>query len=285
MDKLLKYSLSGITACFLLITACNNNTTPTEKKLDLSEFSKEEKRLILDRLNNLKPNNGYFQGGLRADKILDTLMLLEPTNSDHHHTKSVGHSKIGNYHIAFPLLEEAVKINPPDILYYYPWLLLYYYHDYERALKYFNEFDDLTPNQVDFAMSENVYYLKGMALKQLGRDEEAIASLTQAVKSDGENVDPYVHVYRGICYLQQKKYDAAIADFDFVLNDLDDPRNSMAHYYKGEAYLQKGSIDKAKMHFLEAQKLIEKGYVKTDPYWELFDFVSGERVKDKLESL
>lgn len=83
-----------------------------------------------------------------------------------------------------------------------------------------------------------------------GKEQEAqqyIARLPQ-----GETVDPATLLNIGIKHYNDKKLDAAIAEFDRVVRE--NPNLPDAYYYRGLAYLASGKTAEAKADF---QKLIE----------------------------
>ncbi len=72
---------------------------------------------------------------------------------------------------------------------------------YERSIKRLNEYDDLTPNQPDFCWGEHINFLKGLCFKQMGDYENSIKEFNTLIEYEGEYVDVYGYVYRGISYM------------------------------------------------------------------------------------
>ncbi|MEO1517736.1 MAG: tetratricopeptide repeat protein [Bacteroidota bacterium] len=225
----------------------------------------------------------YHQGSHIRQAMFDSLILLDPQNEYHYRQKSVAHTKIGDFHIAFPLLEKAASIDPAEALYYYSWLLAYFYRDYERALQRLEEFDALTPNAPDIAWGEDVRYMKGLVYKQMGQYENAIEQFDLYERESTGSIDTYTYVYRGICWTKLRMPRKAIADFDLAIKDYS--RCSMAYYYKGVALTKTGQKDNAKKAFQKARELVAKGYKKTDAYKEVYDEVYLEMIDDQLALL
>lgn len=259
MEKSLKYFLS-ITLLVLVFYACNESS---------ENHSSSE-------LNGSK----FYQGSIYSQLLCDSLIQLDPKNAKLYQTKSIPHTKIGDYHIAFPLLEKAYQLDPKETGYYYGWLLLYYYRDYERAILKLNEFDDFTPNQADFAWGEHVNYLKGLCYKQMREYDKAIKEFDKVIELEGDYVDVYAFVYRGICKMMLEENEDAIIDFHEAINNYEN--NSMAYFYLGLAQERIGNKNAAQNAYSTSLDLLKKGFLNRDPYHEVFDAVSVEMVKDHL---
>jgi tetratricopeptide (TPR) repeat protein len=269
MDKLLIFFLSVIV---MLLHAC------TPKTVSYEHLSAAERKAEAEAYRAAQPP--FYQGSLYKEEMFDTLQMIDPGNAYYWWQQSIPHTKIGDYHIAIPILEEALAIDPAETLYYYSWLLINNYHDFPRALQYLEQFDQLTPNQIDYAWGENVLFLKGLAHKELGQYAEAITEFTNCIEKEGKNVDIYTYVYRGITYLRMGEYEAAMADFDYALQDY--PRCTMAHFYKGETLMKMGQEAAARQALEEARRLLKRGIKKTDPYKDVFDEVQEVMIDDLL---
>lgn len=106
----------------------------------------------------------YYGNNERGNEIIKYAMTKADSLSDgDYHAISVQNTKNGNYDIAINALEKGMDINPRELGGYYGWILLYYYRDYERALKVLNEYDAFTPNFSDAPSGEDIHYLKGLA--------------------------------------------------------------------------------------------------------------------------
>lgn len=267
----------------VLLCLLSCHVSSTKKEIDLSHLTTEDTELLIERVQGDVNKKMPFQGSLIHQHKCDTLLALKHNVVGALQEKSTPHTKIGDYHIAFSLLEEAAAVNPQDALYYYSWLLLYYFRDYERALDRLSQFDDFTPNETDVAWGENVNYLKGLAYKQLGQYVEAIKEFSKAIADEGDNVDLYAFVYRGISYLHKNEIALAVKDFDKAIQIYD--KCTAAYFWKAEAYLKQGSQQEAILLLEKAKQLLEQGYYKSDAYMELFDIPVLAQVEDKLLGL
>ncbi|MBG6128830.1 tetratricopeptide (TPR) repeat protein [Aquimarina sp. EL_43] len=274
MERLFVYILN---VCLIgLLYSCRE-----EKVVDYSEWTDKQKSEETKRLEYEK--KWFFQGAVNEQAYLDTLIALNPDTADYYIEKSIANSKIGDYHIAIPLLEKAMEIDPKETLYYTSWLMTDLYKDYDRALLYLNQYDDYTPNKTDYAWGENVNSLKGEVLQALERHEEAIHEFTNVIKEEGDYVKASVYVYRGISYMHQKKYKIAISDFDMAIKLFD--KSSMGYYYKGLTFLEMGNKKEAILAIEQSKKLIEQGYKASDPYKEVYNEIYLMQVEDKLKEI
>ena len=268
MDKLLKYSLSSILLLCILFSNC--------KKAEKIEQEADENTLLTQR-------KSYYQGSRYRQEYSDKLISIDSTNAEYYQGKSMAHTKIGDYHIAFPLLEKAYSLDKKEIGYYYGWLLLYYYRDYERAIARLNEYDDLTPNEPDFCWGEHINFLKGLCYKQMKDYDNAINEFNTLINYEGEHVDVYGYVYRGISHLRLENYKMAIEDFDVAIKIY--PNCSMAYFYKGLTYQKLGFPKLAKEAYFTAKDLLERGYIHRESYQEVFDAISVAMVDDYINNL
>ena len=273
MEKLHAYILSFCSIVF--IVSCTTKNT-------FKDLSEEEKKQKIEEIMYKK--SSYLQGSIVGQKYYDSLIILDPDNAEYYKNKSIPHSKIGDYHIAFPLLQKAMELNPEETLYYTAWLMTDLYKDYDRALQYLNQYDDYTPDKVDYAWGENVNFLKGEVLQALGRHEEAIIEFTKAIEEEGEDhIDYSAFVYRGISYDYLGELEKALGDYNSTLKIYD--KSSMAYYYRGLTYLKLDKKQKAIKDLEIALSLIKKGYKKSDPYKEVYNEIYAMQVEDKLKEL
>ena len=274
MERLHAYILSFFAVVF--IVSC------TTKKNTFKDLTEEEKKHKIEEMMYKK--SPYLQGSITGQKYYDSLIMLDPDNAEHYKNKSIPHSKIGDYHIAFPLLQKAMELNPEETLYYTAWLMTDLYKDYDRALQYLNQYDDYTPDKVDYAWGENVNILKGEVLQALGRHEEAIIEFTKAIEEEGEDhIDYSAFVYRGISYDYLGDLEKALDDYNSTLKIYD--KSSMAYYYRGLTYLKLDKKQNAIKDLEIALSLIKKGYKKSDPYKEVYNEIYAMQVEDKLKEL
>lgn len=226
-------------------------------------------------------NHRFYQGSDWSQKMYDTLIMLQPDVEMYYRQKSVPYTKRGDFHVAIPLLEKSLELDPQENLYYYSWLTLFHYRDYEKALKLLHRYDDLTPNVRDYAQGTNVNYLKGLALAQLGRFDEAIEEYNQVISDEGEQAGTDVYTYKGIAHYKNNEPQLAIESLEKAMQFFE--KNGMAMYFLALSKYDIGEISAASNWLIRAGENILKGNKKNHPYYEVFDEVHYEQVLDKAE--
>jgi tetratricopeptide (TPR) repeat protein len=276
MGELLKYFRNGIFIYgIIILLGCDN--IPLQSRIQYFHTSQEidslESRISAEIFH-------MYEGSLLRQSKLDTLIAINPEKEEYYRRKSFAHTRIGDYHLAFPLIQKAVQLDPFNALYFAGWQLLYMYRDYDRALDYYTYYDDINPG-VDYIRGENVNFLKGLAYKQKGNYDEAVKEFDLCILHEKEGVSEYVYVYRGIANLKNECLEASLEDFDIALEKF--PNCTMAYVYKGEALINLNRLNEAETELLKARKLLSKGVKKNHPYVEVFDEVHLYQVDELLD--
>lgn len=216
----------------------------------------------------------------KGNKIMRySISKLENLDPKIYHALSVQNTKNGNYDIAIPALEKSYEIIPEEAGAYYGWVLLYYYHDYEKSLKILNKYDETTPNFIDAPMGENIHYLKGLAYAQLKDYDNAIKEYNMVIDEE-KDVYYLVLLNKGISLYYSKKYTEAILLFDKTLISYD--KCSEAYYFKGLSQLKLNDINSACTNFNKSINLIKQGYKSSDTYVELFHEIYEKEVENSI---
>jgi tetratricopeptide (TPR) repeat protein len=227
-----------------------------------------------------------FGNDERGNKIMKfALSKIENPRENVYHAISVQNTKNGNYNIAINALEKAYKINPNEVGAYYGWVLLYYYHDYKKALAVLNKYDDLTPNFSDHPMGECIHYLKGLAYKELGDFELALKEFDLSIKYaleelDESWIDVQILLNKGITLFYQNKNEEAIVAFESVLKNYNEC--SEAFYFKGLALANLNKKGETCNSLTKSLELIKKGYKYSDSYVELFHEIYEQDVHEAI---
>jgi tetratricopeptide (TPR) repeat protein len=224
--------------------------------------------------------NHMYEGSLLRQMKFDTLIALNDENEEYFRKKSFRYSRRGQFDIAYPLMEEAIKLDPLNALYFTSWQKLFIYRNYEDALEDLHYYDDISEG-VNYVWGENINYLKGLAYKQLGMYDEAVAEFDKCIAHEGDGTSEYVYVYRGISNLRHECLDDAIEDFKKAISKYSNC--TMAYVYMGEAFLQMQALKEARTYLSQAEDLLCKHAKKTHPYFEVFDEVQLVQVYDLLD--
>jgi len=102
--------------------------------------------------------------------------------------------------------------------------------NFSRGAEFLQQAIDLTPTD------HNLWYQRGLALIEAGRNQEAYNDLTKAIQLNPRHGNTYKA--RGTASLNLKKYDEAIADLNLALEI--SPRDARAYVERGMAKIHKG---------------------------------------------
>ncbi len=257
------------------------------KAQDILDFLEEKhftKRQILDMATYIS-----YHGNDKCGNELMNLCIArhDSITAGDWHTYSVQNTKHGNYAEAIQALEKSLLINAKEVEGYYGWVLLYYYRDYEKSLKHLNHYDDLTPQDVDAPVGENIHFLKGLCYYQLHQYQKAIKEFEineqfEVSHFGQKNCNTYIYFYIARCYeklndLKQAEnyYKKAIKQSQFPVE---------ANYYLGLLYNQINKKELGTKHLQKSLKDIKLGYKQQDIYIELFDEVYQSQIEEILNS-
>ena len=229
----------------------------------------------------------YIRNNERGNALMRyglSKLEVAPTYEDYH-ALSVQNTKNGNYNVACQYLDTAATLNP-EVYGYYGWIMLYYYRDYKRSLEYLDIYDKLTPGFRDNPAGEDIDFLRGLALMQMGKYDEAISAFSTNIsnvtaESDEEWVNIYAFFYKGRCLHHQENYTAAISFYNKTLQYY--YSSAEAYFYKGLAEQSLGndgskSLNKALTLCLQKNK-------QSDSYVELFDEVYPSQIRQSINDL
>jgi tetratricopeptide (TPR) repeat protein len=228
----------------------------------------------------------YYGNNERGNKIMNyAISRIEDKEEEIYHHLSIQNTKNGNYNIAIAALEKAFGINPKEVAAYYGWVLLYYYHDYEKALVILDYCDALTPNFSDAPMAEDIHKLKGLAHMQLENYEKAIEefdlNISEITETIGEEwVDVYTFVNKGRCLSAQNKHRKSIEAYQTALNNYQECTE--AYYYMALDQLKIKEEELACKNLNTAYTLIKKGYKSADNYIEYFHEVYEQEIESSI---
>lgn len=285
----------SLTVLMSTLMSCQAQT-PADTAAHRKALSPEAVRYIETHKDSLDLNvadNVIYLGYLATyrgnDKIGNEIMdygfsFKKNATGDDYQELSVQNTKNGNYVEAIAALEKAVTLDR-RVNGYYGWVLLYYYHDYVKALATLEKYDALTPNFSDAPMGEDIHFLKGLCWMQIKNYPKAIAEFTTCIdettKSHGEDwVDLYTYVYKGICLHRQGKYREAIFNYDKTIKYYKDCTE--AYYYKGMAYVALAQKNEACENFNKARETAGRNNFHYDVYVELFDAVYMQDIEKAL---
>jgi tetratricopeptide (TPR) repeat protein len=228
----------------------------------------------------------YSGNNERGNKIITyAISKIETPSAETYHAISVQNTKNGNYNVAIPALEKAIKLNPEEGTAYYGWVLLYYYHDYEKSLEILEQCDAYTPNFSDAPMGTDIHYLKGLCHMQLQHYQKAVDEFNIYIHNfattHGEDfVDVYTFVQKGRCLTQLGQFEQAINSYNKAIKYYDNCTE--AYYFMGLTQLKINEKENACNSFNTALNLIQKGHKSADTYVEYFHEIYPQQIEESI---
>lgn len=281
--------LSPIILLFFSCTLNKIEEKEAEEEYDISEYLNELDSVGLDINNDtllfeVGYQNIYYGKNDRGNALIEyALAKRDSITADDYHGWSVQNTKNGNYAIAIDKLEKVMQINPQEGSAYYGWVLLYYYRDYEKALKILEQHDAYTPNFSDAPMGEDVHYLKGLCQMQLQHYQKAVDEFNTYINNlastnSEDYVDVYTFVQKGRCLSKLGQYKEAVKSYKKALKYYENCTE--AYYFMGSTQLKIGEKDSACMNFNKALELINNGYKSSDNYVEYFHEIYPQQIEE-----
>jgi len=274
-----------IVAISLFAVGCFAQNNPFES------LSLEERDQLADKYHKLSMEKYQTSEMHRIYK--DSALMANPKHAEYTERYSYSYKKAGEHIKAMKLLNKAVAMdlekNRTAALEYKAWSMLYFYRDYEAAIKDVDLILEMKKERPLIARhGEPCLLIKGQALYQLGKNQEAIETLEKLLEIDKKRgFDPldnflaYFYIARSYTKIGNK--DIAIEYYQNQLAVYDN--FTEMHYQLGKIYLDKNEIEKADLHLKKAKQLIEKGTKMYEPYIERFDEVFVEEIDLELDRL
>lgn len=271
----------------LFFLFCCTKQSPI-KKSNYDHLTLTEKDSISERFNKI--SNFYRQPGQLHRTYKDSAVLVSPDNIGYRQVLSYSYKKRGEHLEAMKILNEAVRRdilnNSTDALEYRAWSLLYYYRDYEGAIRDIETIERMSGQIYNVCWGEPCGFQKGQAYYQLSQFDNAIEAFNTVnieEKKLGFDIaqNYYLFYYLGRAYHRKKEYKDAIRFYNKVLEI--DNEFSEAIFYIGKAYIDDDSINLAIPFIEEAYKLIKKDKKISEPYIERFDELFQYMVEEQLQ--
>ena len=216
----------------------------------------------------------YRQGSELEQIYYDSIISLNPNYDEAWFEKSAWSIKIGDYTNYFKYMNKAVELNPKVHIGWRGVVRLYYLRDYEGAIKDFETYMDLYPNQQNLAArGEPVLLLLGKAYWQMEEYETAIEYFNDYIEEETETsgeywVDINAFLYKGICLYKLANYQDALESFKKGIQY--NKKFPEAYYHAGKTLVELRKNSQACDYFLKAKQYAENGHIKRDGYREVF---------------
>ena len=265
--KLLNSYLKALVVSVLgLLVSCAQPTGFYKK-----EFSKEEQMELAKQL--IAGRGFYYQGSEGEQLILQESFDYDSTNATIWREFGVPYLKRGIAAEWRYYYDKAVEIDPLNWEGWMGYLHLYFYRDYENAIKNFDKTDELTPDIVDYPQSLSVDYMRGICYLKLDKYDKALFYFNKHIEYEKQStgieyIGSHTFLYKGITLMKMNQFDKAIEAFELGLVHNKDNCDLMFWLSKlkhknGEHVLAVSLIRKAIIQF-------EKGHFNSRPYTEDF---------------
>ncbi len=276
---------------FLLSNFLYSQELKTETKLYLEDLNKRNK----DTLDISSPrkifeigyNNSYYGHNERGEELMQfgLVNMKKLTAEDIRHS-SVQNTKNGFFVQAIKKLDKACSLDSTTHG-YFGWVLLFFYHDYKRALEHFDIYDNLTPTFSDVANGDDIHFLKGIAEMRLENYKNSISEFNLSEKIANErggklNYPFELQLYKGRCYEKIYNYSKSMNCYD-TANKIAEVADN--YYYKAMLLKKMKNTKEALFNLEKAYELIKEGRKNRDNYYEVFDEIYIQDVIKELEEI
>ncbi len=263
---------------------------PTPKGRTFDHYTQAERDSIAERFKNIS----YYmlQPSEAHRRYKDSALIVNPNDIESRSVWSYSYKKRGEHIQAMKILNEAteqdIQNNSKEILEYRAWSLLYYYRDYEGAIRDIDLIEKISKQKYNVCWGEPCGLQKGQAFYKLGRYDEAIQELysvnAEEAKLGMDTTSNFLNFfYLGRCFHEKGDLQSAMQQYQHALDDYD--KFSEAHFQMGRIYKQMDNKTKAKKYFETAADLLSRQYKMEEPYFERFDELFAYMIEDELKNL
>jgi len=265
MEKLLKYFLSVL--IFSSIVSCSSSTKDYYKK----EIPLENRTNLSDQLINGLGN--YYQGTVSQQVLLEEVEIYNNEHAELWRERGIPYLKRGMAWGYLPNYSKCVKYDSVGWQGYRGYCTLYFYRDYERALKDFDELDVLTPNFTDYPQSTSIDYMRGICYLGLEQPQKALEYFEKHIETEAKQVG-YDYIYsvtyilKGICLKKLGRIKEAQETFEFGIKQHE--KNADLEFQLAKILHEQGEDEIALKWLTKANKSFLAGYSNNRPYVEEF---------------
>ncbi|MHA7057428.1 tetratricopeptide repeat protein [Aquimarina sp. M1] len=267
----------SVFCCALLMSSCDQQPELYKKEFD-DAISKKYARQFIKGLQG-----SYYQGSAEEQFLIQEAKHLDSTFSDIYREMGASRVKRGINTEAMKKYKKAVALDPESWQGYRGYLYLYFYRDYDNAIRDFDELDTLTPNFVDYPQSENIDFMRGVAYmmkKEYLKSQAYFEKFFEHESKSGDiaYVESRAFMYYGITYFETGDFDKALEKFDLGIKH---NKNADLFYWKAKTLMKlKGSSLKIKAMLEKSKQLLAQGYNSRRPYVEEFYQTYIEDIKE-----
>ncbi len=281
MEKLLNYyrsenseNITGLSFQWLLIliallfNACQ--PSPTYYKKDFTEEEKLEKaELLLSGLGY----RYYYQGSTGEQELLAEAAMHNINHAEVWRERGIPYLKRGIASGYYEPYKRCAELDPVQWQGYKGYCTLYFYRDYESALKDFDELDALTPNFLDYPQATSIDYMRAICYSGMDQPKKALAYIDQHIELETKEVGiEYVNTAglvlkaKAHLALDQKEEAQLILEKGVAAHN----KNADLEFYLAQLLFENGEKERAKELAEKAKRNFKEGYFNMRPYVEEF---------------
>ncbi len=287
------FSIPGWPTLFfpILLLLVLNGCTQKEEILYKKKFSEEEKSKLAESFFNGAGTDLYYQGTVGERMVINEGISFDTDNAWAQRELGVPYLKRGFGVEANYFYEKAVELDPKEWAGYKGYCWLYFYRDYETAIRDLDLCDSFTPNTVDYPQATSVDYMRGVAYLRLDSLDKAIYYLDKHLQKEIKDVEvdyvePVAFLNLGIAYSEADELEKA--EEIFLLGIENNEKNPELHYYLALLYKKQNKFLEARNSLNKASEWHTKGYGLVRPYVEEFHAIYKEdlaRLNELLENI
>ncbi|GAB2969101.1 hypothetical protein GCM10027048_44890 [Hymenobacter coalescens] len=257
MDKLWLCCLSLL---LLSLGSCQGQTAPRAAAVpDPCTEPRYRDSLVTKYLEHGAQRFGYNHPNW--GKYCDSLIAVCPNIAEAYREKAIPYLKNGDYARAFPLEDQAVRLDPKTWTAYRGFLKCIFTKDYAGALADFERAEQLVPG--GYQMDHTYWFYRGLCHLELANYPAAVAALERDVASQQRGDTRHeVHFntrfYQGVLHYEMQRYAQAETYLAACLRAY--PQFPDAHYYQALVQQRLGRAVAGRQHLQQALDYLQRGY-------------------------
>jgi len=270
----------------LMMNSCSPNEVIYKKT-----YSVDEKLSLSETLLNGAGTDLYYQGTVGERMIIHEGNGYNENNAWGQREIGVPYLKRGFAAEAQEYYLKAAEADPQEWLGYKAYCWLYFYRDYEIALKDIERFDAFTPDFVDYPQATSVDFMRGVAYLRLDKLDRALEYLEKHMADEKKNtgaayIEPKDYLMLGVAWYEKGNYIKALEVIDEGL--LHNHSTADLYYYRALVSSKLKDAKGAKSYLDKAEHYIANGGKNIRPYIEEFYAVyqqDVDRLRKEIEFL
>ncbi len=267
MEKLLKYYLKVTLASLSLLPyACNSQEFAFTKK----EFSEAEKLVLAEQLLS---SAYYSQGSVGEQALIEEAVIYNNKHPNVWRIPGISFLKRGIPTEVYERYRKCVELDPINWQGYRGYCYLYFYRDYKRALKDFDELDVLTPDFLDYPQATSIDYMRAICYYGLNQPQKALEYIDKHIATETKTVG--INYIGSVSFIIKGKAHEMLGQLSEATKAYEtglaaNEKNADAAFYLAQRYSQDGKRAKAKELITMAKQNFMAGYSNSRPYVEEF---------------